>query len=509
MKRSVAALLAEHAVERPAAVAVELEGTALTFAELDAAAELLARRLRARGVGAGDRLAVVARNDLAFFPLLHAAAKLGAVLVPLNARLTAPEVSFMMRDAGAVLVFSDAGCAALVREASADCPALREHALFGAGGTIAAWSDPGAPPSAGSTTASAADEDRVLLQMYTSGTTGNAKGVVLTERNLLALAEGGCDELGPFTADTVSLVCMPLFHVAGLDWLMFALRSRSRIVLARDIVPPQTLALMNAAAVTSVLLVPTVIRMLVQEAEKTGLAVPSLRTLVFGASPMPTELIARARRVFPGAELIHVYGLTETSGMFSSMPVAPDRLESCGKAWRGSELRIVDPRGQVVAPGEIGEVVCRSPQLTPGYWNREDANAAVFVDGWFHTGDAGYVDEDGFLFLKDRIKDMVKSGGENVFPAEVEEVLSAHPAVAEVAVIGVPDAKWDELVVAVVRLRDGHEAGATLFAELDVFARKRLGAFKVPRRYEVVSDFPRTASAKVLKTALRRLYTGT
>jgi len=491
-------VLRRHGESAPESIAVEFEGLTITYRQLDRDATRVANWLSKKGIVPGDRIAAISRNNAGILRLIFAASRLGAVLVQLNARLTVPEISFMLEDSEARLVFSDAGCSNTAQEAVIRAPRCGGHYLISESGDIEAL-QADAPPAS----YAESSRDAAVLQLYTSGTTGGPKGVVLTQANLLALARGGCEALGHFGSRTANLICLPIFHVGGIDWLMFALLSRSPIVLMKDVIPKAVLTALVDKEVTGMLLVPTVVRMVVEEAEQRNVSIPSLKMLTFGASPMTTELIARTRKVFPNASLYHVYGMTETSGMFTSIRVSEQRLESCGKPWTGSEIKVIDESGKPLGPNQVGHIICRSPQLMPGYWKRPEANEEILREGWFHTGDAGYLDEEGFLYVKDRVKDMVKTGGENVYPAEVEEALSGHPSVAEVAVIGVPDPKWDERVLAVVRLRQGHVLDR---ASLEEFARRKLAGYKVPRQYETVDELPRTASGKVVKSELRARF---
>lgn len=491
-------LFEKHFAERPYTVAVRTRSGDITFGELAQRTRDAAAGLHARGIGDGDRVAVFAKNNAAFVTIFLACSRLGVVLVTLNARLAAEEARFILRDSGSRLLFTDLNCAETATAAIVGT-AVEAVLLMAETGAIQDFrSDPAATEPKRRDT-----PDPILIQMYTSGTSGTPKGALLTQSNLVTLARNGVAQLGPFSTESISLVCMPLFHIGGIDWLLFSGLAGCRIVLTEDIQPGPLMASIIEEGVTCGLLVPTIIRMLVGEAEERGLTAPALHTLVFGASPMPTDLLRRAQRVFPNARCIHVYGLTETSGMFVSMPVDPAKLESCGRPWPDAVIRILGESGTSQPANAVGEIVCRTPQLLQGYWNRPAAAAETLRDGWFHTGDAGFFDEDGCLFIKDRLKDMIKTGGENVYPAEVEEVLSSHPAVREVAVFGLPDPRWDEIVVAAVLLRPGHDPGP---AELANFARARLAGFKLPKRFCFPEDLPRNATGKVLKYALRASF---
>lgn len=351
------------------------------------------------------------------------------------------------------------------------------------------------------------DGDAVLFQMYTSGTTGNPKGVLLTHENVLALCRNGVQFLGPFSSTSRSLACMPLFHVAGNAWLFFGLAAGCTNAIVADITPEAVLRMFAEQKISCTLMIPAVIQMLVLAAEAKGLTVKGLATIAFGASPMPAELLKRAQAVFPESDFVHVYGMTEMTCMFCALDPAElragRRLESCGKPFPDAEMKIVDHEGRELPVNEVGEIICRSPQMTSGYWNRPEATDKAIRDGWYHTGDAGSVDAEGFLYIRDRIKDMLISGGENVYPAEVENAVLAHPSVAEVAVIGDPDQKWGEVGLASIVLKPGTEATAE---EIQATVRDRLADFKVPNYVEFVSALPRNGAGKVTKQALRDTF---
>lgn len=495
-------LLEQHAKEHPDRMAVEDDTSVLTYGDLWARGRRLAAYLVASGLQAGDRIALLAKNDVAFIDLTLAASMTGLVLVPLNYRLAPPEIDFIVQDSRAKLLFAGAGFVEMARAAqtqSATCDAVVE---ISADGTYGGRSAPELPDFALAETGAA-----VLFQMYTSGTTGNPKGALLTHDNILALCRNGTRYLGPFSAASRSLVCMPLFHVAGNAWLFFGLAAGCANTLVVDIDPPRLVETIASKEISCTLMVPAVIQMLVLAAEAQEQTILGLKTLTFGASPMPAELLRRATVVFPDTEFLHVYGMTETTCMFCGLDPAElragRRLDSCGKPFPDAVLKIVDAEGSDVAPGVIGEIVCRTPQLTSGYWGRPEATAQAIRDGWYYTGDAGYLDDEGFLFIRDRIKDMLISGGENVYPAEVENAVLAHPAVAEVAVIGVPDATWGEVGLAAVVLKPGAEAPAE---EIKDVVRARLAGFKVPHHVEYIPALPRNGAGKVTKDVLRQTF---
>jgi acyl-CoA synthetase (AMP-forming)/AMP-acid ligase II len=330
---------------------------------------------------------------------------------------------------------------------------------------------------------------------------------LISQENVLTLMKNGTEWLGPFRATSHSLVCMPLFHVAGNAWLFFGLAAGCTNSLVVDIDPEALLTRICEEQITCTLMVPTVIRMLTLAAEARGQTIRGLETIVFGASPMPAELLKRAQKVFVETDFIHVYGMTETTCMFCSLDPAElrsgRRLESCGKPFPDAQMKIIDAQGAEAPTGEIGEIVCKTPQMMSGYWRRPEATAQAIQDGWYHTGDAGSVDAEGFLYIRDRLKDMLISGGENVYPAEVENAILAHPAVTDVAVVGVPDETWGEVGLAAVVLKDGVHVEDE---EIKATVRDRLAGYKVPKWIVHLEALPRNGAGKVSKDVLRKTY---
>jgi long-chain acyl-CoA synthetase len=355
------------------------------------------------------------------------------------------------------------------------------------------------------------DFDAVVLQLYTSGTTGLPKGVQTTNANLSLLSAGVAVEWA-VDASSVCLVAMPLFHIGGLGWLLVGLAKRARNVLVREIEPVSLLDTIEHERVSNAFLVPTVLQMMCAVPGAGQRDFSALRSIAYGASPITTTALKAALKTF-GCPLYQVYGMTETTGAIVQLaaedhdPDGPREhlLRSAGKPYDWMQLRVVDPAsGNVLGPNEIGEVHVRGASVTPGYFGREKETAATIdADGWLHTGDGGYLDEEGYLFLTDRIKDMIVSGAENVYPGEVEEVLAQHPDVTEVAVFGLPDERWGEVVTAAVVECDNTALSTD---ELLDFARERLAAYKLPRRVEIVSELPKTATGKISKKDLREQF---
>jgi long-chain acyl-CoA synthetase len=505
---TVADIVRRHGATRPERVAIHFEGRKITYGDLDRRANQVANALIAAGIMPQARVAVLMKNGPAFFELWFGAAKANAVLVPVNFRLAPPEIAFVVNDAQAELLFVGKDFYGAVEKIAHELNSVR--AIIALDGSHPDWPD----YAAWAAQASAADPDLPIrpcdcaVQMYTSGTTGHPKGAQLSHANLLTLLPGALRQFGSWHEGDVSLVCMPLFHIGGSDWALVGLYAGAENILAREFDPPAILRLIAEFGVTKAFFVPAMILFLLQSPQSAGTDFSSLELITYGASPAPIVLIRNALKTF-GCGLAQVYGLTETTGAITYLPPEDhgeqnvERLKSCGKPMAGVEIKIFDAAGRELPPSEVGEVVCRTPQVMLGYWNLPEATQAAVRDGWFHTGDAGYLDRDGYLYIYDRVKDMIISGGENIYPAEVENALFGHPAIADVAVIGVPDEKWGEAVKAIVVRKQGAEVTT---AELIDFARTRIAGFKVPRSIDFVDALPRNPSGKILKRELRKPY---
>jgi acyl-CoA synthetase (AMP-forming)/AMP-acid ligase II len=483
----------------------------LTYGELERRSNVVAHALLRDGVGSGDRVAMLARDSAASIPLLFGTAKAKAVWAGLNFRLSPDEIAGIIDDARPSVVFFDAEFEATLQRAL-EKTAVRPRLVALSSGDpsavgIEAWSRGAAsdPP------ALSYDEDDVVVQLYTSGTTGRAKGVQLPSRSFFAVAREMAARNEPFLGwshDDVSLLVVPTFYVAALWWLVRGLALGSTTVVLKAFDPGQILKVIPEHRVTKVGVVPAMLQMILAEPGFDTTDVSSLRTIFYGGSPIAPALLDRAMSAF-GSDFVQAYGMTETGNV--AICLGPEehrhgnrgRLLSAGKPLHGVKVRIVGRDGSDADPGEPGEIAIQSPARMTGYWNLREATAATLVDGWIMTGDVGYVDADGYVYVVDRMKDMIISAGENIYPAEIEKVVRTHPGVADVAVIGVPHELWGEAVMAFVVPR----AGAALTRrDVVLHARAHLADYKVPSQVDVIEQLPRNANGKVLKTKLREPY---
>ena len=499
--RDFAAVVEARAAERPNAVAVGFAGTDTTWSALVGRVQRLAAALRAAGIAPGDRIAVLDLNHPSAVELTLACAQIGAANAVVNFRLAPPELVYVITDARARILFVGPEFAPVVDGLRADLTTVQrvvrvadEYEPF----LAAHEPDPGHHPAA---------PDDCFLQLYTSGTTGFPKGAMLTHRGLAALADSAGAETG-IAHDAVLQVAMPLFHVGGMSW---ALAGLSLGATARILRTPDPVAVLDdlADGITHTFLVPALLAATVRvPGERTF---PALRAVWYGASPMPLPVLRACVALFPG-RMVQVYGMTEASGAVTLLPVADHedpavvhRLVSAGRPMAGVEIEIRDPATEEPVPvGEPGEIWVRSAGLMRGYWGRPEATAATITpDGWLRSGDGGHEDADGYVYVTDRIKDMIISGGENIYPAEIERVLAEHPSVGDCAVIGVPDEQWGEVPKAVVVAAPGQAVDAEA---LLAHCRTHLAAFKCPKSVDVLAELPRNPTGKVLKKDLRKQY---
>jgi acyl-CoA synthetase (AMP-forming)/AMP-acid ligase II len=498
-----------HAAERPDAAALVYEGRTTSYNALDRSASRAANGLIAEGIKPGTRVAHLDKSSDLFFELLFGVAKANAVMVSVNWRLAPPEALHIINDAEAEILFVGEEYFPVIEKIRDGLKTVRKIVTLGprhgAWEPFVAWRDrnPEADPRL------PARSHDTAVQFYTSGTTGLPKGAELTNANFAFMFEQWTKSwlLRP---GAQNIVCLPMFHIGGAGWGIAGLFAGATNHVMREFVPANVLETIQRERIQVMLLVPAMILFLVQAPQIRETDLSGLQLIVYGAAPIPAELLKQAMSVF-GCGFQQVYGLTETTGAITLLPPEDHdpsdakKLLSCGYAQVGVELRIVDDTGKALPVGQVGEIAVRSPQIMRGYWRLPDATKRAVHGDWFFTGDVGYLDEKGYLFIYDRVKDMIVSGGENIYPAEVESALFGHPDVADVAVIGVPDERWGEAVKAVVVRKPGASVTA---GELITWARERIAGYKLPKSVDFIEVLPRNPTGKILKRELRLPYWG-
>lgn len=501
----IADIIRTQATNRPDEIGLSFEGRDFTYAEMNARSSQSAQALLSLGIKRGDRIGWLARNVASFWDVLFGAAKIGAVLTPINWRLAPPEVAQILSDAKPKLfvgekMFVDALPSGdqqqnyrtmLLEEGGPDCL----DALIDKQAAIE-------PDYKGSV-------DDVLVQLYTSGTTGLPKGVILPNRCYYEVGLAG-QEAGiiiPKSDDEAVLHALPHFHVAGLNFGLMAMCRSMRIIQHRQFDPAAIVKDAQGDAPLNSFFVPAMIMMIVETAKAMGLSLERFVGISYGAAPMPEPLLDVIMNTMPNATLVQFYGMTETTGGVTVLDHddharGKKQRVSAGKPLPGCEVKICDPiSGKEVAQGETGEVIARAKFIMDGYWQNPEATAETIRDGWYWSGDAGYKDENGFVYIVDRIKDMIISGGENIYPAELEAVLATCPGIADVAVIGIPDEKWGERIKVVAVKRIGVDLDADGVIS---FLKGKVADFKLPKSVAFIDMLPRNPSGKILKTELRK-----
>jgi acyl-CoA synthetase (AMP-forming)/AMP-acid ligase II len=509
--QNLADMIRAQARLRGYTTAFEFEGRRTSFAGLDIHTNRVANGLKALGVKRYERVAYLGKNSDIYFELLLGAMKANVVMAPVNWRLAGPEIAFIVEDCKAAVLFVGPEFIDQVRGIQVQLPSVRTFIASEGGAPdwldFAAWRD----AQSGDDPRTPIHDKDIAIQLYTSGTTGKPKGAMLSHANFLSLVRAGGAERpdwNKWSNDDVSLVAMPVFHIGGSGWGVLGLYHGAKGVIAREFDPTKVLDFFENSGVTKLFMVPAAMQFVVRQPRAREVDFSKLKYMLYGASPIPAALLKECIEVFK-CGFVQMYGMTETTGTIVALPPEDhveglDRMRSAGKALPGVELAILDAEGDKLPPGEVGEIATRSGSNMAGYWNLPEATARTLdKDNWLRTGDAGYLDKDGYLYIHDRIKDMIISGGENIYPAEVESAICDHPDVAEVAVVGVPDEQWGEAVKAIVVMKSGKKATP---ADIIAFIRARIAGFKTPKTVDFIEALPRNASGKILRRHLRDPY---
>jgi acyl-CoA synthetase (AMP-forming)/AMP-acid ligase II len=497
---------AKHAAERGEHPAILCEDRSVTYAELHRESNRTAHRLLASGLAVGDRVAYLGLESELYYEIALGCAKAGVVLVPVNWRLTADEVDHILRDSGASTLFVErefAGLAERIKPELASLESIVEMDAIARGDGFRDWKGEAASTDLSAPTG----PDDAILQIYTSGTTGFPKGVVLANRAFFSLpaaqAEAGVSWLDWLPSDR-SLISLPGFGIAGMGWFMHGFNAGATNVVMRMFISEEAVKLVERVGVTTTFAAPAMLQMMIEERGVTKETFRSLRKVAYGAAPISSELLERLIDML-GCEFAQIYAATETGTCAVCLPPedhvpGSPLLKAAGKACAGHEIKVIGPDGAELPVGEIGQVCIKTPAHMLGYWNLPEATAKTLVGDWLHMGDAGYLDENGYVFLCDRINDTIIQGGQNIYPAEIERALAGHPAVLDSAVIGLPHPLWGEAVHACVVLREGQSATAR---ELMRFLSGRIADYKIPTEWEFPESVPRNPSGKILRRVLR------
>jgi acyl-CoA synthetase (AMP-forming)/AMP-acid ligase II len=495
----------------PASPCLTLGDQTVSYDEVEKRTNRLANGLLSLGVTRGQRVAILGENSLEHLLLFMACSKTGSVAVSLNYRLAPAELAFILADADTrVLLMLDDSLLdtleALRNQLPKTLQIVSRHTGQGIEWGSFLAQQPDTPPAV---TVAPGD---ALLQLYTSGTTGNPKGVVSTHENVLALCTMNTALMPDRpNAGMANLICAPLFHIGGVGSILISIYGGLGTILHKAFDPATVVGDIERYPVNSIFMVPAMIMAVLNLPGIEARDFSNLKQIYYGASPISESVLRRALAVF-NADFVQMYGMTETTGTVVNLSATdhalalagrPELLASCGRPSVGVELKIMDPAGNEVACGEVGEIWVKSDSNLESYYNLPEETAKSVTGGWVHTGDAGYVDAEGYLYLKDRIKDMVVSGGENIYPVEVENAIAHHPAVVDVAVIGVPNEKYGESLLAFVVLGDGASLSV---ADMVEFCRDKIAGYKIPRQLEIIAEMPRNPSGKILKKELRKPY---
>ncbi len=496
--------------------AIVFDDRRMTFGELADRVSRLANGLADLGVGAGDRVAVMQVNCNEHIESYFATAKLDAIFVPINFRARSEELSFMLNDSGVKAIILGQRYQDMLRQVKPELTTLEHQITLEAPADDFVSYEDLIANSSDEERFPAADGDDVTIVMFTAGTTGTPKGVMLSHNSFSSYILANVEPVDMEVAEK-NILTVPLHHIAGVQAVMAAIYGGRTLVLQRQFDEEGWMKLVQDEQVNRAMMVPTMLKRLMDQPSFGSYDLSSLRVITYGAAPMPLEVIKKAIVEFPGTRFINAFGQTETASTITMLPPDaheiregdPDydqkmkRLGSIGKPLPDVEVRIVDEDGHDVALGENGEIVARGERLMKGYWNREEATRETLRGGWLYTGDLGYWDDEGFIFLSGRAKDFLKRGGEMIAPEEVEQIIMSHPAVDEAAIIGVPDIEWGERVRAIVVRKPGMEL---TMEEVVEHCRPRMAGFKRPEDVIFIEELPRNPMGKVLKRVLREEY---
>ncbi len=499
-----------HTRRNPEHQCLLFQGKSFSYAAIAAESIRIANGLRDQGIDRNDRVATLCENCPEVLTIILACSRIGAVAVPLNYRLAAPEVAYILNDAQAkILIAPDMALVDLLTSIRPLADAAMPIIAASAEG-VENWQHWLSQYQDTAQFTDEIDANAGILQLYTSGTTGRPKGVVSSQRNIIALYISSSTSVtvkaGPGTRD---LVCAPNFHIGGVGTLLLPVLAGASVVLHSSFNPMAVVDDLEKHKIDNMFIVPAMIMAIldyVPNIEQRDFS--SLRQLLYGASPISTGLLERALKIFK-CDFYQCYGMTETTGTIVSLSPEdhiralrdqPELLQSCGRPQAGVEVKVVDAQGNTLGIGETGELLIHSEANMLCYYNREQATAETLQDGWIHTGDSALIDEHGYIFLRDRIKDMIVSGGENIYPIEIENILSQHPAIGDVAVIGVPCTKFGETPLACIVLKPEQRLDE---AEMIEFCRGQLAGYKIPRQLKIFDVLPRNPSGKLLKKDLR------
>jgi acyl-CoA synthetase (AMP-forming)/AMP-acid ligase II len=493
--------------QSPHNVAFKFLDKETTYQDFDSSANKVAQGLIAEGCKPNARVAFLGKNSDTF-EFFYGNMKSRTVPVAINWRLAAPEIAFILNDSESEILFVDGEFDELIKQVENEIPKVRK--IISIGNSNADWENYKAwrdrQENIDPMLASKSEDD--VLQMYTSGTTGLPKGAQLTNANILTAApmvdQTWCKD---WHEGSVNLICMPVFHVAGGLYAILGAIFGCKNIIIPEVDPGLILELIESEKIELALFVPAVILFLLQHPKSEETDFTSLRQVVYGASPIAEDTLIKAIETMQ-CDFWQVYGLTETCGMATTMTPeyhdpAKGKLRSCGQPYPGIEIKIVDTNNNQLGTGEVGEILIKSATVMKSYWNRPEATAETIMDDWFYSGDAGFFDEDGFLFIHDRVKDMIISGAENIYPAEVENALMSHPQILDAAVVGIPDEKWGETVMGFVILAEDASISED---EIIAYSREKIAGFKCPKTIKFINEIPRNPTGKVLRRELREPY---